>query len=332
MSQLPAVRDANKDQIVETKPTPAEIIRRAFEERLSLEEVIKKVEGSGFGGKDGRLNTTERGIVAATFAECRGESLAIVQDQNDKIMALFEHVAEVQGRVAVGTAAAVGAGVGRLASSMGRFFGAKMVPTKGADEPTAGSGGPPTSAAGRWARFNKRGWFAFATLLITALVSVGVTAATQSWQRAAEAARTERDALNESLTRITGERDALKVAKAEMDGEFKNLKEQLDVAAANASTYRDRYNELAGRASVAPDVKELQTKLDSATARLVTLSGELGQVQGQVQSSKEKADGYKKLYDQMVLERDAAKREVRTIQAEKDKLQDELVRLRQRNR
>ena len=309
-------------------PDFASEFEKSYEEKHLVEIVFEKVKATGFDGKNGDLSPSVKGAVACAVAICQQEAARVAREESDKVLRLLERQADRQTQML---------GIGLLAKAchaVEGFARREFIPIKDAKnisvpaQPEKRDSDGSNSFGEMWSRINKRGYFVLLTLLIGAIVAVWVTSETASWKSATEAARKERDATADTNTRLEGELNLLREEKARLEGETKNLNERLDVALANASTYRDRYNELAGRAAVTPDLKEVQAKLDTVTAQLASKSEELGRVQGQVQANKDGAEAYKRLYDRMVKERDDAKKEVRAIQSEKDRLQDELARLR----
>ncbi len=312
------------------KDTPADIIQRGFDERLRLEEVIRRVEAAGFGGKDHKLNGTELGIVAAAFAECRGEAISVVQEHNAQIVDLFKHVTHVQGQVTVGTAAAIGHGLNLVAASAARFLQRPLVPTAEADRPAVPAAGGDSSVGGAWERLNKRGYFVLGTLIVAAVVAVWVTKETASWKSAAEAARTERDSHQKRADELDTRVEVLERHSAGADRLVVELQSQLEVSQANAETWRSRYDELSGKQVIAQDAAEWKSKYEVQNADLAALKEELGTARGKLSGAEGNAETYRKLYEKTLAEKKDSDRRAKTLQEEKDRLVVENAKLKAR--
>jgi len=159
MTQIQTATTGNDHSIIESKPTPAEIIRQGVEAEPMTETIIPFLEETGLGGNKGKLTKGEKLIAYAVVARCKEEVVKVVQANNDKIIALFDAAADRQAKVTVGVAGAVGMGLGKVVSGIGGFLGGDFVPAGS----TSKAGGPgasaPATASSLWTRFNKRGYF-----------------------------------------------------------------------------------------------------------------------------------------------------------------------------
>jgi hypothetical protein len=309
----------------------AELIERATAEKLGPEMVLGRLETAGFGGKDGKLNNTERSIAFFVLAVCQEEAARVAREQADWMRGSVERESERHSKTVVAVAGAVGFGFGKAFGSARNFFKEQLIPAQKHGQATVQTDGLDGSEMKdgplTWENFNKRGYFVLLTLVVGAIIAIWVTKETSSWKSATEAARKERDAQAEIITRQNTELDKLRPEKASLEAELKSVKQKLDVEAANAATYRDRYHDLTAQKAVSPDMKELQTKLENANTRTAKSREELAGVKGEIQSSKDSAETYKGLYEKMRGERDTANERVRAIQSEKDDLQDQIANL-----